>query len=153
MPTTKELGLEIGERVFFFGARKHTSLLEIGGLSLEDAKADPSVKVEFALLELIKQGNLSDLFKIIYATDYKFPGIDERDFPNIPKAKDTTTVHNLYPNYIIDGIGPEPHVILSQGVIKTDELFENRSDLLTPEGIVVGELRVNNQGISWVINR
>ena len=114
MPTIKELGLQEGQQVFCFGVEKQQpSGGVVGGLHLADAMADPTTKVKFALVQLIKRGELSDLLRIIATNYFDWSNIDRRDFPDVVKTKDVTSIHSLYPNYIIDGVGPKIRTELS----------------------------------------
>jgi len=155
MPTITELGIREGQRAFCFGIEKRMrfgdSIGTMGGLHLEDAMADPTVTVRFALIELVKRGKCSDLFRIICTNYFDWSNLDRRDFPDILKTKDITSIHNLFPHFIIDGIGPESKKELYVGVTPTTEPFENRSDLVTPEGDKVGEFFVNNEGMTWYL--
>ncbi len=153
MPTIKELGLQEGQQVFCFGVEKETPPgAVLDGLHLGNAMADPATKVKFALVKLIKRGKLSDLLGIICTNSFDWAGIDHRDFPDVVKTKNITSIHNLYPNYIADGVGPKIPTELSICVVATNRPFENRSNLVTPEGEIVGELVVNNQGMSMSWN-
>lgn len=152
MPTIKELGLTEGQQVFCFAVeRKMPFSGTIGGLHLADAMADPNVIVKFAQVELLKRGKLADLFRIICTNHFSWTNIDRTDFPDVIKTKDITSIHNGFPNYIVDGIGPEIEQELSVDISPTDGPFEKRSNLMNPEGEIVGELIVNNQGLSWTL--
>ena len=157
MPTITELGIREGQRAFCFNIEKRTrignSIETMGGLHLEDAMVDPDVTVEFALVELVKRGECSDLFRILCTNYFDWPNLDRRDFPDVLKTKDITSIHNLFPNFIIDGIGPEPRRDLSVGVTPTNEPFENRTKLITPEGNIVGEFFVNKEGMTWYLEQ
>lgn len=152
MPTIKELGIREGQQVFCFAVeREMPSGGTMGGLHLADAMADPNVTVQFAQVELLKRGKLSNLYRIICTNHFSWTNIDRSDFPDVIKTEDITSLHNGFPNYIVDGIGPEIKQELSVGIPPTDEPFEKRSNLMNPEGEIVGELIVNNQGLSWTL--
>jgi len=155
MPTITELGIREGQRAFCFNVQKRmrigNSIGTLGGLHLEDAMADPYVTVEFALVELVKRGECSDLFRIICTNYFDWSNLDRTDFPDVLKTKDITSIHNLFPNFIVDGIGPEPRIDLSVGVTPSNEPFENRTDLVTPGGDRAGEFFVNNEGMTWYL--
>ena len=123
----------------------------MGGLHLEDAMADPTLTVKFALVELIKRGESADLFRIICTNYFDWLTLDRTAFPDVLKTKDITSIHSLFPNFIVDGIGPEHGGDLSVGVTPTNVPFENRTDLVTPEGNIAGEFFVNNEGMTWYL--
>lgn len=152
MPTIKELGLQSGQHAFCFGVEKRMRSGGIlGGLSLKDALVDPKAQINFALVEILKIGEHTTILKLICASDFISWSTRSSDFEGV-EGKDIRFIHSLYPNYIMDGIGPEVGEI-SPGVQPSPEPFQRIIPLFSLEGEPAGELIVDNNGMRWSLEQ